>query len=73
MMSCGSGPYCIGRHDTLKNVLFHALKQDNPNVRQEQGIDVDSHQRPEDISVVNPLQPGSINEASRSASVAAVR
>ena len=85
MMSCGSGPYHIGRHDALKNILFHALKQDNPNVHQEQGIDVDSRQRPGDpdfqdgkpmyfdISVVNPLQPGSINEASCSASVAVVR
>ena len=88
MMSCGSGPYRIGRHDALKNVLFNALKQDNPNVRQKQGIDVDSRQRPGDIfhpdfhdgkptyfdiSVVNPLQPGSINEASRSAGVAAAR
>ena len=49
MMSCGSGPYRIGRHDALKNVLFHALKQNNPNVRQEQGIDADSRQRPGDI------------------------
>ena len=64
----------------------YILKQDNPNIHQEQSIHTESHQRPGDVlhpdfkdgkptyfdvSVVNPLQPGNINDSSHNAGAAA--
>ena len=85
LLSCPSGSYRIQRHDALRNLLHQALKQDNVNVRLEQGID-GSQQCPGDVfhptwkdgkptyfdvSVVNLLQPGSIIQSSLQAGVAA--
>ena len=75
----------IRRHDALCTILWHALSQDNPDVRREQRCSGNSQSRPGDIyhpdytdgkptffdvSVRNTLQASTINHASTTAGFA---
>lgn len=87
LLGCGHGPLRIRRHNSLRDVIWHALLQDDASVRREQRIGGDSQERPGDvshpsfvdgrptffdISVVNTLQPGNLNRALATAGVAAL-
>ena len=86
ILGCSHGPYRIKRHDALRDVLYHTLRQDNPNVLLEQKVSGDSGSRrgdifhPEfdhgkatyfDVSVHSSLQPSNITRATHTAGVAA--
>jgi len=49
LLGCSCGPLRIGRHDALRDILFHALLQDCSQVRREQRVTGDSQTRPGDI------------------------
>ena len=82
------GPYRIRRHDALRDVIYHALKLDNQNVKIEQRVNGDSNTRPGDIyhpdfdngshlifdiSVSNVLQPSTISTAVNAGAIAKSR
>ncbi len=86
LLGCGHGPLRIRQHDSLRDVIWHALLQDDSNSRREQRISGDSQDRPGDIlhpnfvdgratffdvSVTSTLQPGNLNRALSNAGVAA--
>jgi len=87
LLGCSHGPLHIQRHDTLVNIVHHALLQGHPDVLSEQGIASDqSH--PGDIyhsdftldcpayfylSVRCTTQPSFITSAASQAGVAAAR
>ena len=86
ILGCSHGPYRIKRHDALRDVLYHTLRQDNTNVLLEQRVSGDSGSRPGDIfhpefdhgkatyfdvSVRSSLQPSNITRATHTAGVAA--
>lgn len=88
LLSCGKGPYRIRRHNALRDILFHTLRQDNSSVAVEQRVDGSSSSRPGDIfhselwnwkptfldvSVTNSLQPNVISQASAIPGRAAVQ
>ena len=85
LIGCSYDPYRIRRHDALRDIIWHALQQDNSKVRREQTIFGDNRSRPRDVyhpdftngkptyfdvSVRNTLQPSSIIMASTNAGVA---
>lgn len=87
LLGCGYGPLRIRRHDSLCNIIWHALLQDSPNAKREQRISGDSKTRPGDVyhpdftdghptffdvSVCSTLQPNHVNKASTTAGAAAV-
>lgn len=87
LLGCGQGPLRIRRHNGLRDVIWHALLQDDTEVRRELRISGDSQERPGDIahptfvdgrptyfdvSVSNTLQPGNLNRALSMAGVAAL-
>ena len=49
LLGSGFGSLRIRRHDALCSVLWHALSQDNPDVKREQRSSGDSQSRPGDI------------------------
>ena len=49
LLGCSCGPYRIRRHNALRDVIYHALKLDNQNVKIEQRVNGDSNTRPGDI------------------------
>ena len=49
LLGCSCGPYRISRHNALRDVIYHALKLDNQNVKIEQRVNGDSNTRPGDI------------------------
>ena len=78
LLGCSHGPYRIRRHNALRDIIYHALKQDNQNVKLEQSAGGSSNTRPGDVyhpdfdngkpsffdvSVCNTLQPGKISTA----------
>ena len=86
LLGCGHNNLRIRRHDTLSDVLFHALLVDNANCRKEQRCSSDNSTRPGDvfhpdfdqgrptyfdITVRNSLQPSYIVQAAHHAGVAA--
>ncbi len=87
LLGCAHGPLRIGRHNALRDVIWHALLQDDANVRREERISGDSQARPGDVShpsfidgrptffdvsVPNTLQPSNLNRALSSAGVASL-
>ena len=48
------GPFRIRRHDALRDVVWHALLQDNTTVCREQRITGYCHDRPRDIYMYHP-------------------
>ena len=87
LLGCGQGPLRIQRHNSLRDILWHALLQDNSETRREQRISGTTQERPGDIlhpnfidsrptyfdvSVTNTLQPRNLNRALSSAGVAAL-
>ena len=88
LLECNHGPFRIRRHDSLRDVIWHALLQDNTTVCREQRITGDCHDRPGDIyhpdfsngkpsffdiSVRSSLQASSISQSSITAGVAGAR
>lgn len=86
LLGCSHGPYRVRRHNALRDVLFHALKQDHPNVKLEQHFTGHSKTRPGDIfhpefkdhkptffdvTISNTLSPCNIPSSSRAGSAAA--
>ncbi len=82
LLGCSHGPYRIRRHDSLRDIVYHALKVDNQNVKIEQSTGGPSNTRPGDVyhpdfdngkpaffdvSICNTLQPGKISTAAVSA------
>ena len=49
LLGCGHNNLRIRRHDTLSDVLFHALLVDNANCRKEQRCSSDNSTRPDDV------------------------
>ena len=49
LLGCGPNNLRIRRHDTLSDVLFHALLVDNANCRKEQRCSSDNSRRPGDV------------------------
>lgn len=87
LVGCAHGPLRIARHNGLRDVIWHALLQDDSNTRREQRISGESQERPGDvahpsfvdgrptffdISVTTTLRPGNLNRALVTAGVAAV-
>ena len=87
LLGRGHGPLRIRWHDSIVNLLYHTLSQDNSNVWLEERIWGATIQRPGDIyhpdfsdghpayfdvSVRNTLQPGNHNRASTDAGAAAI-
>lgn len=88
LIECNHGPYRIRRHDALRDVVWHALQQDNASACREQRISGDCRDRPGDvyhpdfsegkptffdISVRSSLQASSISQSSCNAGVAGSR
>ena len=86
-LSYGSGPLRTKRHDSLRDIVWHALHTDNSGVKKEQRIGGRNLHRPGDIyhpdftngkpaffdiTVRNPLQPSYIVAAATSAGAAAL-
>ena len=87
-LSCGSGPTRTKRHDSLRDILWHALLTDNSDVKKEQRTGrQDSSHRPGDIyhpdfingkpaffdiTVRNSLQPRYVVSSATSAGTAAL-
>ena len=86
-LSCGSGPLRTKRHDSLRDIVWHALHTDNSGVKKEQRIGGQDLHRPgdiyhpdftngkpafSDITVRNSLQPSYIVAAATSAGAAAL-
>ena len=84
LIGCSHGPYRIRYHNALRDIIWHALQQDNSEVRREQRICRDDRSKPGDVfhphftdgkptyfdvSVRNMIQPSSITMASTNASV----
>ena len=81
LLGCRHGPLRIRRHDALCNIAYHALSQDNSNVRREEriwgdGLEISSTPTSTmayfDSSAHHTLQPGNLNRASMNAGAAAV-
>ena len=49
VLGCGHGPLRIKRHDALREVIYHALSNDNSEVRMEQRCRGDRQSRPGDV------------------------
>ena len=49
LLGCGHGVLQIQCHDALRDIVFHALRMDNPGVRTEQRGQGDHQDRPGDI------------------------
>ena len=49
LLGCGHGVLRIQRHDALRDIVYHALRMDNPGVRTEQRCQGDHQDRPGDI------------------------
>ena len=49
LLGCGHGPLRIRRHDALRQVLYHALRNDHLGVRIEQHCASDRQLRPGDV------------------------
>ena len=86
LLGCGHGPLRIRRHDVLREIVYHALRNDNPGVRLEQRCASDRQMRPGDVyhpsfcngraaffdlTVRNTLQPAFLACGSETAGVAA--
>ena len=87
-LSCGIGPTRTKRHDSLRDILWHALLTDNSDVKKEQRTGgQDSSHRPGDIyhpdfingkpaffdiTVRNSLQPRYVVSSATSAGTAAL-
>ena len=86
LLGCGHGVLRIQRHDALRDIVYHALRMDNPGVRTEQRCQGDHLDRPGDIfhpdfqdgrpayfdvTVRNTLQPAFLAEGAIRPGVAA--
>ena len=86
LLGCGHGVLRIQRHDALRDIVYHALRMDNPGVRTEQRCQGDHQDRPGDIfhpdfqdgrpayfdvTVRNTLQPAFLAEGAIRPGVAA--
>ena len=88
LLGCGHGPIRIRRHDTLCDVIYHVLLQDNTGCHKEQqcaGCRLDRpgdvfhpdfvHGKPRyfDVTVYCPLQESLLGQSAVSAGVAAAK
>ena len=86
LLGCSHGPMRIRLHDTLVNIIYNALSQDNPGVLKEQRASYDDGLRPGDIfhpdfqhgrsayfdvSVRSTIQPAFISSSAACVGVAA--